>query len=50
MTAAEYEEITRELLLEYLTPFYQLMGAISAVVVMLLAYYLIIEPFMKRGK
>lgn len=46
MTPEEYKSV----LIEVLTPFYQAMGVAAAIVIMACAYYIVIEPFMKRKK
>lgn len=46
MTPEEY----REILIEVLTPFYQAIGAAAAILVLVGAYIIVIDPFMKRKK
>lgn len=40
----------REVMIEVLTPIYQTIGIVGAILVAFLAYYVVIDPFLKRRR
>lgn len=48
MTKEEYIDATRQVLNEYFVPIFQIIGGVTALIVIGLAVYMVVSPFIRR--